>query len=86
MPPLFKPQQRATLVNNKSGGIQRTQSVASHAGQARAGLPLRLVALAASSTGDFSRGWHVLASRPCGRARSAKNGSRATTVPGGTWR
>jgi|SRR5215469_2851500 len=54
MPPLFKPQQRATLVNNKSRGMQRTQSVASHAGQARACRPLRRVGLAASSTVDIS--------------------------------
>jgi len=54
MPPLFKPQQRATLVNNKSGGMQRTQSVASQAGQARACRPLRRVALAASRTVNIS--------------------------------
>jgi len=54
MPPLFKPQQRAALVNNKSGGTQRTQSVASHAGQARACRPLRPVGLVAASTVDIS--------------------------------
>jgi len=54
MPPLFKPQQRAALVNNKSGGMQRTQSVASDAGQARACRPLRPVGLVASSTVDIS--------------------------------